>query len=212
MKLFYSPASPYARTVRAAAIELGLADRLALEVTEVVPTRPNRAYAAAHHPLRKIPALLLDDGTTIYDSGVVCEYLDSLAGGGRLIPREGPDRWRVLTNFKLAQGMCDAAILMRYEVAVRPQEYRWPLWIDDQWDRVESGLHWFSRNGAELDEPLNLAHLALGSLLGYLDFRMAERAWRTRFPLLHEWFERIERRPSLQQTQPAPPPVAPATK
>jgi glutathione S-transferase len=208
MKLFYSPASPYAREVRAAAIELGLSERLALEVTDVVPTRPNRAYAAAHNPLRKIPALLSDDGTTFFDSAVICEYFDSLVGGGRIIPRESPHRWRVLTNHALAQGMCDAAILIRYEMVIRPQEYRWQAWIDDQWDRIESGLQWFSQNSAELGEPINVAHLALGCLLGYLDFRMPERAWRTRFPILREWFERIERRPSFQQTQPAP---APAT-
>ena len=210
MKLFYSPASPYARKVRAAAIELGLGDRLALEVTDVVPTKPNRAYAAAHNPLRKIPALLTDDGTTLYDSTVLCEYLDNLAGGGRIIPREAPHRWRVSTDHALAQGMCDAAILIRYEMVVRPQEYRWPSWIDDQWDRIEAGLQWFSQNAAQLDEPLNVAHLALGSLLGYLDFRMPERAWRSRFALLTEWFARLERRPSFQQTRPVPAPAAPA--
>jgi glutathione S-transferase len=210
MKLFYSPASPYARKVRAAAIELGLGDRLALEVTDVVPTKPNRAYAAAHNPLRKIPALLTDDGTTLYDSTVLCEYLDSLAGGGRIIPREAPHRWRVSTDHALAQGMCDAAILIRYEMVVRPQEHRWPSWIDDQWDRIEAGLQWFSQNAAQLDEPLNVAHLALGSLLGYLDFRMPERAWRSRFALLTEWFARLERRPSFQQTRPVPVPAAPA--
>ncbi len=210
MKLFFSPASPYARKVRAAAIELGLSDRLALEQTDVVPGRPNRPYAQAHNPLRKIPALLIDDGTTIYDSTVICEYLDSLAGGGRIIPREPPHRWRVLTNHALAQGMCDAAILIRYEMVIRPEERRWPVWIDDQWDRIDSGLEWFTRNSAELADPINVAHLALGSLLGYIDFRMPEREWRKRFPIVRDWFERIGRRPSFQQTWPASPPGAPA--
>ncbi len=210
MKLFYSPASPFARKVRATAIELGLADRLELEITDVAPGRPNRPFADTYNPLRKIPALLTDEGTALFDSTVICEYLDSLAGGGRLIPREPPHRWRVLTHHALAQGMCEAAILLRYETFLRPEERRWPVWIEDQWDRVESGLRWFSQNAAELSDPVNVAHIALGCLLGYVDFRMPERGWRTRFPILRDWFERLERRPSFQQTRPANPPGAPA--
>ncbi len=90
---------------------------------------------------------------------------------------------------------------------MRPEERRWQLWIDDQWDRIDAGLEWFSHNSAELADPLNIAHLALGSLLGYLDFRMPERAWRARFPLLKDWFEPLERRPSFQQTRPVAPPA-----
>jgi glutathione S-transferase len=96
MKLFYAPQSPFARKVRAAAIELGLGDRIALEYTEVVPGQPNGSFGRLHNPLRKIPALLTVDGATIYDSTVICEYLDDLAGGGTTITREASRRWRVL--------------------------------------------------------------------------------------------------------------------
>ena len=210
MKLFYSPASPFARKVRAAAIELGLSDRLELEIIDTAPGKPNRAYANAYNPLRKIPTLLCDDGATVYDSSLICEYLDGLAGGGRIVPRqEAPHRWRVLTNHTLAHGMCEAALSIRYEMALRPEERRWQVWIDDQWDRIDAGLEWFSHNSAELADPINIAHLALGSLLGYLDFRMPERPWRPRFPLVKEWFERLERRPSFQQTRPVAPPAQP---
>jgi len=210
MKLFYSPASPFARKVRAAAIELGLSERMGLEIIDTAPGKPNRPYAQAHNPLRKIPALLCDDGTTIYDSTVICEYLDGLAGVGRIVPRpDAPHRWRVLTNHALAQGMCEASILIRYEMAVRPEERRWQVWIEDQWDRIDAGLEWFSHNSADLADPINIAHLALGSLLGYIDFRMPERPWRARFPLVKDWYERLERRPSFQQTRPVAPPGAP---
>jgi glutathione S-transferase len=218
MKLFYSPASPFARKVRAAAIELGLSERLELEIISTAPGKPDRAFAQAYNPLRKVPTLLCDDGSTVYDSTLICEYLDRLAGGGRLIPREGaPHRWRVMTNHTLATGLCEAGISIRYETALRPQERRWQVWVADQWDRIESGLTWFSHNSAELSDPINVAHLALGSLLGYLDFRMPERDWRARYPLLRDWFERLERRPSFQQTRPANPPglaaqPAPAAK
>lgn len=122
MKLFYAPQSPFARKVRAAAIELGLDERLELEYAEVVPGRPNMDYAQAHNPLRKIPALITDAGETIFDSTVICEYLDELAGGGVLIPRDVPRRWRVLTNHAIAQGMCESVILIRYETWLRPRE------------------------------------------------------------------------------------------
>jgi len=110
MKLFYAPQSPFARKARLAAIELGLAERLQLEYAEVVPGQPNRAFAETRNPLRRIPALVTDAGETFFDSTVICEYLDALAGGGVLIPRETPRRWRVLTNHALAQGMCESAL------------------------------------------------------------------------------------------------------
>ena len=106
MKLHYAPQSPFARKARAAAIELGLSGSIDLEYTEVVPGHPNKAFGQSHNPLRKIPALVLDDGTTIYDSTVICEYLDDLAGGGIIIPQDTSRRWRVLTSHALAQGLC----------------------------------------------------------------------------------------------------------
>jgi glutathione S-transferase len=142
-----------------------------LEYTEAVPGQPNRAYGQSYNPLRKIPALVTDDGATIYDSTVICEYLDDLAGGGIIVPREASRRWRVLTNHALAQGLCDSVILIRYETWLRPEALRWSSWIDEHWDKIYSGLAWFDQNNTELGEPVNIAHLALGSLLGYIDFR-----------------------------------------
>jgi glutathione S-transferase len=206
MKLLYAPQSPFARKVRAAAIELGLGKRIDLEYTEVVPGQPNRAYGQSYNPLRKIPALVTDDGATIYDSTVICEYLDDLAGGGIIVPREGSRRWRVLTNHALAQGLCDSVILIRYETWLRPKALRWPSWIDEHWDKIYSGLAWFDQNNADLGEPVNIAHLALGSLLGYIDFRWSDNGWRHRFPTVSRWFEQLERRPSFLQTRPTLPP------
>src|SRR5689334_22617814 len=171
MKLFYSPASPFARKVRVAAIELGLADRLELEIADLAPGKPNRAYAESFNPLRKLPTLLADDGTRLFDSTVICEYFDALAGGGTILPRDPSERWRVLTHHALEQGRTEAAILFRYETTFRPEQYRWPLWIKDQCDRNEGGMKWFNENSDELAEPLNLTHFALGSLLGYIEFR-----------------------------------------
>ena len=206
MKLHYAPQSPFARKARAAAIELGLSGSIDLEYTEVVPGHPNRAFGQSHNPLRKIPALVLDDGTTIYDSTVICEYLDDLAGGGIIIPQFTSRRWRVLTNHALAQGMCDFVILIRYETWLRPEALRWSSWTDEHWDKINSGLAWFDQNNAELDGSVNVAHLALGSLLGYIDFRWPENGWRGRFPSVSVWFAELERRPSFLETRPTVPP------
>jgi glutathione S-transferase len=202
MKLHYAPQSPFARKVRAAAIELGLGGRIDLEYTEVVPGHPNRAFGLSYNPLRKIPALVIDDGTTIYDSTVICEYLDDLAGGGIIIPQNGSRRWRVLTNHALAQGLCDSVILIRYENWLRPEALRWSSWTDEHWDKINSGLAWFDQNNAELGGSVNIAHLALGSLLGYVDFRWPEHGWRDRFPSVSGWFAELECRPSFLETRP----------
>jgi glutathione S-transferase len=211
MKLMYAPQSPFVRKVRAAAIELGLADRIELEYAEVVPGRENSTFAGTVNPLRKVPALILDDGETVLvDSTVICEFLDALAGGGRLIPRSGPDRWRVLSQHAVAQGMCEAVILVRYETWLRPEPMRWPDWLDDQWDKVWSGLAWFERYAERLlpigPGKVDLSHLALAACLGYVEFRFVGTNWPTRFPRVAGWYQDVVSRPSLAQTMPQNPP------
>lgn len=208
MKLLYAPTSPFARKVRAAAIELGLSDRIQLEHVQVAPGKPNRDYARSHNPLRKIPALVTPQGMTIFDSTVICEYLDALAGGGAIIPPAGDARWRVLTNHSVAQGICDAAVLVRYETWLRPEAYRWSEWTEDQSDRIVSGIAWFEQRPAELEGPLNLGHLALGCALGYIDFRYPEHDWKTGHPTLAAWFATLMQRPSFALTMPENPPAS----
>jgi len=200
MKLYHSPTSPFVRKVRITAAELGLSDRLTLETTHVSPVDRNTAYADAVNPLRKIPALATDDGQVLVESALICDYLDALAGGGRMIPRDGSQRWQVLTAHAVADGMCDAAILLRYETVARPEPMRWPTWIDDQWNRVENGLGWFEARVPT--GPLDLGSIALGCTLGYLDFRYADRPWRDRHPKLAAWFKGMSARPSFAETVP----------
>jgi len=204
MKLLYAPQSPYARKVRAAAIELGLDGEMELEYVEAVPGRPNRGFRETANPLGKIPALITRTGETIFDSTVICEYLDQLAGGGTLFPH-GRDRWRVLSNHALAQGMCDAILLIRYETWLRPDTHRWPTWIDEQWDKIWSGLAWFDAHPDQLGSAVNISHLALGSLIGYMDFRFSETSWRQRFPVVASWFADLTQRPSFARTVPSQP-------
>jgi glutathione S-transferase len=124
MKLTFSPASPFARKVRIAAIELGLIDKIELLPATVVPGTPNDEYSRIN-PVKKLPALILDNGEVIVDSYVIVEYLDELAGGGKLIPASGAPRWKVKSDHSLLQGMLDSMLLCRYEKMVRPEPLRW---------------------------------------------------------------------------------------
>lgn len=177
MKLYFAPQSPFARKVRIAAIELGLEQRIDLLYTEVVPGQPNLEFGGRYNPLRKIPTMETDEGATLYDSTVICEYLESLSEQARLLPPAGPRRWRVLTNHALAQGMCESAISLRYESWLRPEALRWPEWMTDQWDKIDSGLQWFDEHPEELVGNPDLAQIALGCVIGYLDFRWPGRTW-----------------------------------
>ncbi|MBS0378979.1 MAG: glutathione S-transferase [Proteobacteria bacterium] len=204
MKLMYSPTSPFARRVRVAAAELGLGERLQLEVVHVAPGRENAHFAATVNPLRKIPALLLEDGATVlFDSTVICEYLDHL-GGGRLIPA-GAARWPVLTRQSLALGMTEALVLSRYENSLRPEGLRWSQWTQDQEDRFWRGLDWFERQAPTLltgARALDLAQIALACCLGYADFRFGSFNWPVRAPGVAAWYRGFAARPSMAATVP----------
>jgi glutathione S-transferase len=204
MKLMHSPTSPFVRRVRAAAIELGLADRIELEPIQVAPGQKNESYASRVNPLRKIPALVLDDGAVLVDSTVICDYLNTLADEDRLLAASGPERWRVLNQQAVALGMTDALVLVRYETALRPGPLRWTAWINDQQERFWSGLAWFEQQARQVlqGSRVDLSLLALACCLGYADFRFADLNWAARAPLVKAWYDQISARPSLEQTAP----------
>src|SRR5438105_7840416 len=167
MKLTFSPASPFARKVRIAAIETGLIDRIEFMSQTVVPGQSNEEYSKIT-PLRKLPVLILDNSDVILDSYVIVEYLDELAGGGKLIPASGPDRWKVKSDHSLLQGMLDSMLLCRYEAMVRPEPLRWQAWSDDHWKRAWSGMAHFEKQEEMLSRPsLDIAQIALTCVLGY---------------------------------------------
>ncbi len=201
MKLTFSPASPFARKVRIAAIELGLIDRIEFVAAKVMPGEPNEAYSHDVNPLKKLPALILDNGEVIVDSYVIVEYLDELAGGGRLIPAGGA-RWRVKSDHALLQGMLDAMLLCRYEKMVRPQPLLWQGWIDDQWARAWNGMARFERNIDHMSGPLDVAQIGLVCVLGYADFRFADCGWRAAYPKLDAFNQRMMARPSVSISAP----------
>jgi len=202
MKLTFSPSSPFARKVRIAAIELGLIDRIALVPASVAPAKPNEEYARTINPLRKLPALILDDGSAIVDSLTIVDYLDDLAGGNKLIPASGPARWQRRTEHSIIQGMLDAMLLCRYETALRPENLRWQIWYDDQWDRAWHGLQMFEQRSETFTRPLDVTQIGLICTLGYADFRFPDCGWREHFPRLKAFHDEMSTRPSVRDTVP----------
>jgi glutathione S-transferase len=203
MKLAFSQGSPFARKVRIAAIELGLIDKIELMPMTVVPAQPNEEYSKIT-PLKKLPVLILDNGEVILDSGVIVEYLDQLAGGGKLIPASGPARWKVLSDHSMLQGMLDSMLLCRYERAVRPEALRWKDWADDHWNRAWNGLARFEKQSDLLSGPFNLSQIALVCVLGYADFRFADSGWRKAYPKLDAFHQKMLERASVKVSLPPP--------
>jgi glutathione S-transferase len=206
MKLLSATATPYGRKVEIAAIEKGLIERIEVVPVSTAPSAPH-AGLARENPLIKIPTLVLDDGRALYDSLVICDYLDTLHAKAKLIPQSGARRWEVLTLHALGSGMCDAALLCRYEQVLRPDAFRWPEWIADQMKKVESGLDWLEANvqaaGDAAGADVDLGQISVGCALGYLDFRFGYIGWRTSRPRLAAWFAEFSKRASIQRTIPA---------
>jgi glutathione S-transferase len=190
-----------------AAYETGLEPRLERVPTAVAPTRRNDEVAR-ENPLVKIPSLLTDDGLVIYDSCVICEYLDTLHDGAKLFPAAGKARWVALRQQALGDGILDAAILGRYE-SLRPREFQWQEWIDAQLRKVRGALSALEMEceagtlvNVAADETPSIGQITIGCALGYLDFRYASEAWRERHRRLAAWYESFAKRRSMQETVP----------
>jgi glutathione S-transferase len=200
MKLFYSQTSPFVRKCLVAAHELDLAQRLELLPAAAHPV--NRDHSVVErNPLGKIPTLVTDTGTVLFDSRVICEYLNGL-GDGHLLPAAGEARFAILTDQALADGLMDAAVLARYESALRPEHLRWPDWSGGQMEKVSSALCDFERRAAAWGGRVDLGVIAVGCALGYLDFRYPGIEWRERRPSLARWYEQFAARESMAKTRP----------
>jgi glutathione S-transferase len=185
MILYSSLASPFGRKVKIAAAILGLSDRIEIVLTNTIDPAD---IIRVKNPLGKIPALVLDDGQIIFDSPVILEYLDYLAGGGIIVPHDAARRFRVLTEAALADGIMDAAILQVYETRLRAEDKQDAGWLSLQAEKVERALAAFE--AAPPEGPRSLADIGLACALGYLDLRFAG-AWRETKPKLVAWLDRF---------------------
>jgi len=200
MKLFYSRTSPFVRKVMVLLQETDQLGDVELMASAGTPVNPG-TMPVQHNPLGKIPALLPANGPAMFDSRVICRYLDDRAGG-QLYPK-GDDLWPVLTLEAMADGMLDAAILMVYEARIRPEDTRMPDWIEGQWHKVDRALTALEGDWlAYLSGPLTMGQVAIGCALEYIDFRHNVRDWRNGRANLAAWQKAFTQRPSMAQTVP----------
>jgi glutathione S-transferase len=201
MKLHWSPRSPYVRKVMVFAYETGLADRLERVRSVVMMSKPNRELMRTN-PLGKIPTLVTDDGRILFDSIVICEYLDTLHAGPKLFPASGAERWPALRWHALADGMLDTLILWRNEREQPPAQQN-PDWLSTFDLKIRNSLDVIERETPELERaPLNIGHVAIACALGYLDFRFPDLRWRDGHTRSAAWFAKFAERPSVKLTAP----------
>lgn len=202
MRLRYSTTSPYVRKVNVTAAELGLDGRIERVTTDV---RDPQSGLAGDNPLGKVPALVTETGERLFDSPVICEYLDSLHDGTKIFPAGGPPRWTALRQQALGDGLLDAALLRMIETKRRPEVLRWPDWTALQKGKIDRAVDQFEAEVEALEGPLTIGQITAGCALGYLDFRFADDDWRPGHPKLAAWYETFARRPSMQSTVPRDP-------
>ena len=194
-----SPSSPCVRKVRIAASVLGLEPEIALEPADTMnASDPVRRQ----NPLGKIPALLLEDGTVLFDSRVILDYLDHRAGGGRIVPSDAGARFAALRLQALADGLMDASVLLVYEGRFRPAERHEPKWLDHQSGKIARALAALEATPPALSTTPDVGQIALACALGYRDFRF-EGTWRREHPRLVAWLDRFAARvPAFAATAP----------
>jgi glutathione S-transferase len=200
LTLRFSPASPFVRKVRIGAALTGLAR----EIETVTAETGDPADALRkQNPLGKIPALVLEDGTALYDSPVILEYLDHRAGGGRIVPREPLARIEAMRLQALGDGIMDAAILQIYEQRWRAEDRREPRWVEHQAGKVERALAALEPTPPPLAPMIHVGTIAIACALGYLDFRFGG-AWRASHPRLVQWLDDFAAKvPAFNETKPS---------
>jgi glutathione S-transferase len=197
MKLLYQTHSPYARKALVFAHEVGLAARIQVVHHETSPTRRNEEVFA-ENPLGKVPVLLRPGLPAIFDSDVICAYLDTQHTGRKLIPGEGEVRWRALRVQAVAQGMADAGIAVRWETVRRPEPLRYALLRDGYIAKLIASYDWLERE-LDVDSPVHVGHVAVATCLSWLEFRELP-SFRDRRPRLGAWLDQFQSRLSMRAT------------
>ncbi|MEG0822432.1 MAG: glutathione S-transferase N-terminal domain-containing protein [Burkholderiaceae bacterium] len=201
MRLIGSLTSPYARKVRVVMAEKRIDFKLELE-----DVWAKDSSIARYNPLGKVPCLIMEDGAAVFDSRVIVEYLDSISPVGKLIPSNGRERAEVRTWEALADGLLDAAILVRIEYAQRPAEQQSLAWVERQMGKVHAALAAMSTGLGDKNwcngHACTIADISVGCALGYLDFRFRSIDWRTPYPKLERLYDKLLARPAFADTAP----------
>lgn len=201
LKLFYSDRSPYVRKVMVTLHEVNL-----FENVEIVSVRTNPLGVVEDlvdvSPLGKIPTLVLPDGTTIFDSRVICSYLNSIGKSDLYLAKENL-KWSIKTAEANFDGILDAALLMVYEHRYRQDIYQNAEWLENLWKKIERTLDFYNNSSSKiLSGSLNMGQISLGCALGYLDYRHNNRNWRAKNQNLRDWFAEFSERLSMRNTIP----------
>ncbi len=199
MKLYHGGLSPFTRKVMVAIHEKKLLDRIEIVAAPVGPTDPNLNLMKVN-PLGKIPALLLDDGRAVFDSPVICEYLDDLDNAPTLFPVSKTERLNALCLNALCDGILDAGITARIE-SIRPTD-KWDKWSETQLLKIKHALDALETTFAPSSTAVTIGEIAAGCALGWIDFRMPQLNWREQRPQLAAWFATFSQRPSMLATAP----------
>ncbi|MEO0730138.1 MAG: glutathione S-transferase family protein [Pseudomonadota bacterium] len=200
MKIITAGPSPYGRKVKLTVLMKGLQDQVTFQAADTLPVENPELQKS--NPLAKIPVLITDSGMAIYDSKVICEYLDSQVATPVLFPGDGPMRWDVLTLGALADGILDAALLLVYEKRFRPEEKWVANWQTRQQLKIDGALDHLEQQPPTWPTSPRYGDLTLACALGYLDFRH-EGKWRDGHPRLVSWLDTfIEAVPAFNETKP----------
>jgi glutathione S-transferase len=197
MKLYTSPTTPFGCKIAVLLHERDLLGRVAVEMVAGTPLDTG-SLPVAHNPLGKIPVLVLEDGTAIYDSRVISRFLDDHFALG--VYPTGAALWPALAREAAIDGIIEAAVTMAYEVRLRPENLRFEGWLIAQWAKITRALDMFE--AAPPTGDINMEHIALACALSYLDFRHDARGWRDGRPRLAEWQAQMAARQSMRDTQP----------
>ena len=204
MKLYQSSTSPFARKVKICAGELGIIGEIEmLCVTQALKTGGplgRDENIIKHNPLGQIPTMLIEDGVVLADSRVICEYLNHRAGG-ELFPVDPQARWAALVAQTMGDGLIDAALLIRYEDTLRPEERRWSKWNDAHIVKILAVADFINETAASFGDRIDIGVIACVCALGYLDFRFPSLSWRTSRPAANKWFARIDARAAFVKTR-----------
>jgi glutathione S-transferase len=199
MKLFSRPASPFVRKVRVMARDIGIVD----QIDEIMLASPKEMYAEMpkYNPLGKIPALILDDGTVLYESKVICEYLDSLHEGKKFFPTELNIRWKTLLLQGLADGIGEAIITASMNKFNRPEKFVYEPAISFQLEKVERGLLEINGQVGDFNKLGRIGPLSVACTIGYLDFRFPDLGWKDQNQELAKWYLTFCELPSMRATE-----------
>jgi glutathione S-transferase len=197
MKLLYQTHSAAARKALVFAHEVGIADRLEVVHHETSPTRRNEAVYA-ENPLGQVPVLLRPDAAPLFDSDVICAYFDTLHSGRKLIPQDGEPRWHALRLQAVAQGLSDTGGALRWETVRRPAEFRYAPLIAGYTDKLTASYDWLERE-LDVDTPLHVGHIAIATILDWIEFRKLA-SFRDGRPRLSAWLDEFTARPSMRAT------------